>query len=68
MEFQPDGKLYVVDSFHGLYSIDVSSGKTELIWDISHDIIGASKVGFPNYFAILTCPIIMYCRYLINIY
>ena len=53
MEFQPDGKLYVVDSFHGLYSIDVSSGKTDLIWDISHDVIGANKVGFPNYFAVL---------------
>jgi sugar lactone lactonase YvrE len=53
MEFQPNGKLYVVDSFHGLYSIDVKSYEAELVWNMSDDVMGGNRVAFPNSFAVL---------------
>ena len=46
-------KLFVVDAFNGLYSVDVTTGDQALIWDIKTDIPGAEEAKLLNNFAVL---------------
>ena len=54
IDFQPNGRLYVLETYHGLYSVDVSSGKTEMIWSSASDILGGDPVGYANHFTVLS--------------
>lgn len=40
LEFDKKGALYVIDTYYGLYKVDVTSGKYEKIVDISVPIDG----------------------------
>lgn len=53
MDFQQDGRLYVIDSYHGLYAVNVDTGEQELIWDIKSDVFGGERVGFANAYTVL---------------